>query len=64
MAYVVWRQDIDPFAVMEWVNDRLLPYKRLRAIETTKAIPRNPQGKTLRRMLAAEDARHHNSSAA
>jgi acyl-CoA synthetase (AMP-forming)/AMP-acid ligase II len=64
VAYVVWRQEIDPFVVMEWVNDRLLPYKRLRAIETTGAIPRNPQGKTLRRILAAEDAKYRTPNAA
>lgn len=56
VAYVALLREVDRFEVMEWVNDQLLPYKRLRAIERIAAIPRNPSGKILRRDLAALDA--------
>jgi long-chain acyl-CoA synthetase len=37
--------------LMEWVNLRLAAYKHVRAIEYIDAIPRNPSGKILRRVL-------------
>ncbi len=56
VAYVVWRREADPFAVIEWVNDQLIAYKRVRAIESIEVIPRNASGKADRKALAAEDA--------
>ncbi len=55
VAYVVWRTPADRFEVLEWLNEHVLPYKRVRAIETIDAIPRNPTGKILRRLLIEED---------
>jgi len=55
VAYVVWRSMADPFAVMEWANDQMISYKRIRAIETIAAVPRNPTGKIDRRLLSKED---------
>jgi acyl-coenzyme A synthetase/AMP-(fatty) acid ligase len=52
---VVWRSTADPFAVMEWANDQMISYKRIRAIETIAAVPRNPTGKIDRRLLLKED---------
>src|SRR6266480_3693645 len=53
IASVVWRESVDPFAVMEWLNDQVLGYKRIRAIEPIDVIPRNASGKIDRAALLA-----------
>jgi len=35
------------------IAGRVAPYKKLRYVEVTDAIPRSPSGKILRRVLAA-----------
>lgn len=59
-AYVVLR-DGDGAApsesdLMDWVAERVAPYKRVRLLEFTDSIPRSASGKTLRRLLAASRA--------
>ena len=40
---------------MAWVAERVSPYKRLRAVRFTDAIPRTPAGKILRRALVDDE---------
>jgi acyl-CoA synthetase (AMP-forming)/AMP-acid ligase II len=51
MAFVVPRGELDGDALMVWIAERVAPYKRIRAVEFTDAIPRSPSGKILRRLL-------------
>jgi long-chain acyl-CoA synthetase len=51
IALVVPRGEIDIEAVTAWVNERVAPYKRLRELHLTDALPRTPSGKLLRRRL-------------
>jgi len=41
--------------VKAWVADRLARYKQLRRVRFVEAVPRNPSGKVLRRLLKADD---------
>jgi acyl-CoA synthetase (AMP-forming)/AMP-acid ligase II len=53
-AFVVRQPDVAPVTsqdLMTWVADRVAPYKRLRRVEFTAAIPKSPTGKILRRHL-------------
>ena len=45
---------------MVWVNGKLATYKNVREVEFIEAIPRNPSGKILRRVLK-EQARQMSS---
>lgn len=38
-------------ALMDWVAERVTPYKKVRAVEFIDEIPKNPTGKILRRKL-------------
>jgi acyl-CoA synthetase (AMP-forming)/AMP-acid ligase II len=42
---------VDPQELMTWVADRVAPYKRVRRVEFTDAIPKSATGKILRRHL-------------
>jgi acyl-CoA synthetase (AMP-forming)/AMP-acid ligase II len=50
-AWVVTRRPIAAGELMAWVAERVAPYKRIRVVHFTEAIPRSPAGKTLRRKL-------------
>ncbi|TVS24629.1 acyl-CoA synthetase [Corynebacterium sanguinis] len=52
-AFVVKRvgADVSAGQLMEWVAERVTPYKKVRAVEFVDAIPKNPTGKILRREL-------------
>lgn len=53
-AFVVLRRGYENQAADElvtWVNSKLATYKNVREIEYIEAIPRNPSGKILRRIL-------------
>src|SRR5579884_686425 len=41
--------------LMEWANDKLAAYKNVREVEFVNAIPRNPSGKILRRILKEQE---------
>ncbi len=41
--------------LMAWVNEKLATYKNVRELEYIDAIPRNPSGKILRRVLKEHD---------
>ena len=38
---------------MEWVAERVTPYKKVRAVEFVDEIPKNPTGKIERKKLRA-----------
>ncbi|MBV9231057.1 MAG: acyl--CoA ligase [Chloroflexi bacterium] len=53
-AFVVCRaghEDLSADDLMVWANGKLAGYKNVREVEFTNAIPRNPSGKILRRIL-------------
>lgn len=47
--------EADAAGIMEFVADRVAPYKRVRAVEFIDAIPKSATGKILRRELKARD---------
>jgi long-chain acyl-CoA synthetase len=59
-AFVVLRpgyEQQDSDELMAWVNGQLATYKHVREIEYIDAIPRNPSGKILRRILKEQERR-------
>ena len=54
-AYVVARGALTGEEVMAYVAERVAPYKRLRQVEITDAIPKSPSGKILRRVLVERE---------
>lgn len=51
VACVVVSAPIEAKELMDWVAERVAPFKRLHAVEFVDAIPRQPTGKVLRRLL-------------
>lgn len=56
VAYVVAREPLDPEVIKAWVAARVPEYKKLADVVGCDAIPKNPSGKILRRILRARDA--------
>ncbi len=57
-AFVVLRAgyaDLDGDELMAWANGKLATFKNVREIEFIDAIPRNPSGKILRRVLKEQE---------
>lgn len=54
-AFVVARAPIDTDDLMDWVAERVAPYKKVRKVEFTDVIPKSASGKILRRELIARD---------
>lgn len=52
-AFVVLRSEATPDEIKAFVASHVAPYKKLRAVEITDAIPRSPSGKILRRLLSS-----------
>ena len=50
-AFVVLKKEATAEEIMEFVADRVAPYKRIKEVEFVTEIPRNPAGKILRRVL-------------
>jgi acyl-coenzyme A synthetase/AMP-(fatty) acid ligase len=50
VAYVV-AKGLEVDAVLQFVAERVAPYKRVRAVEFTDEIPKSASGKILRRVL-------------
>jgi long-chain acyl-CoA synthetase len=62
-AYIVLRAgftDQSADELMAWVNARLSAYKHVREVEYIEAIPRNPSGKILRRVLKEREQQRLN----
>ncbi|XP_034832839.1 uncharacterized protein [Maniola hyperantus] len=55
-AFVVLNKDakISNKDIMEYVNDRVAPYKRLKEVQFLDVIPKNASGKILRRVLVEQ----------
>ncbi|MEU4221646.1 AMP-binding enzyme [Actinoplanes sp. NPDC026623] len=51
VGYVVLRGPATAEELLAYVAERVAPYKRLRAVRVTDAVPRSPAGKLLRRVL-------------
>jgi acyl-CoA synthetase (AMP-forming)/AMP-acid ligase II len=51
VAVVVPRGDVEAGALVDWVAERVAPYKRLHDVRFAEAVPRTPSGKILRRVL-------------
>ena len=57
VAYVVARDaSLDAQALMAWVEERVVAYKRLADVIVCKTIPKSAAGKILRRVLRQQDA--------
>ena len=56
VAWVVPRGEVAADVVKAWFAERVAPHKRLADVVPVDAIPRNPAGKPLRRVLRARDA--------
>lgn len=56
-AFVVPRRPIEPRTLLDWVAERVAPYKKVRALEFRDSIPKSPSGKILRRVLLEEERR-------
>jgi acyl-CoA synthetase (AMP-forming)/AMP-acid ligase II len=54
VAFVVAAAPVEASALLDFVASRVAPYKKLRAVEFTDAIPKSPAGKILRRVLAGK----------
>lgn len=50
-AFVVADGAIESEALMQWVANRVAPYKKIRSVVFVDAIPKSPAGKILRRVL-------------
>ena len=50
-AFVVRKGDASAQSLMDFVAERVAPYKRVRSVEFIDAIPKSPSGKILRRVL-------------
>ncbi|MET0511727.1 MAG: AMP-binding protein [Thermoleophilaceae bacterium] len=55
VAVVVTRGELDAGELVDWVAERVSPFKRLGAVRFAASIPRTPSGKVLRRLLAEEE---------
>ncbi len=49
------RNKVKESDILKWVEDKLAPYKRPRAVEFREELPKSPVGKILRRVLRDEE---------
>jgi acyl-CoA synthetase (AMP-forming)/AMP-acid ligase II len=61
VAYIVGRGAVDGEAIKAWVAERVVEYKQLGDVVSCEAIPKNPSGKILRRVLRTTDAARNNA---
>lgn len=54
-AFVVLKGDADAASIIDFVAERVAPYKRIRSVEFVDEIPKTPAGKILRRVLKERD---------
>jgi acyl-CoA synthetase (AMP-forming)/AMP-acid ligase II len=54
-AFVVLRDAVSDEALLAFVARRVAPYKKIRRLELTDAIPKSPSGKILRRVLVERE---------
>jgi acyl-CoA synthetase (AMP-forming)/AMP-acid ligase II len=58
VAHVVPLAEVTAEELLEWVAERVAPYKRVRAVRFTDQIPKSPSGKLLRRLLVEAERSH------
>lgn len=60
-AFVVLKPDIPASEedLMDYVAERVAPFKKIRRIELVQQIPKSPAGKILRRMLIQQERERH-----
>ncbi len=51
-AFIVVKEEISAQDLMEWVAERVAPYKKIREVRFIDKIPKSPTGKILRRLLS------------
>jgi acyl-CoA synthetase (AMP-forming)/AMP-acid ligase II len=56
-AFLVLREDAHDEEIIQFVADRVAPYKRIRLVEFISEIPKSPAGKILHRMLRDRERR-------
>lgn len=54
-AFVVLKSPVSTDAILEFVAERVAPFKKIRRIEIVDAIPKSPSGKILRRVLVEKE---------
>jgi acyl-coenzyme A synthetase/AMP-(fatty) acid ligase len=54
-AFVVRSAPVDEKDIIEFVAERVAPYKKVRRVEFIDAIPKSPSGKILRRLLVERE---------
>ena len=54
-AFVALAGDATAQEIMDFVAERVAPYKKLRALEFVDEIPKSPSGKILRRVLSERE---------
>lgn len=59
---MVGRGAFDGEAIKAWGAERVVAYKQLGDVVSCEAIPKNPSGKILRRVLRATDAARPNAA--
>ncbi len=52
IAFVVLKEPASAAEIIDYVSERVAPYKRIRRVEFVDHIPKSPAGKILRRVLA------------
>lgn len=57
VAHVSLRGEVTAEQLVEYVAERVAPYKRLRAVRVVDTVPRSPSGKLLRRTLVEAERR-------
>jgi acyl-CoA synthetase (AMP-forming)/AMP-acid ligase II len=50
-AFIVKRSDITPQEIMDYIAEKVAPYKKIREVEFVQEIPKSASGKILRRVL-------------
>lgn len=54
-AFIVLKGETTEKEILEFVRERVAPYKKIRKIEFIEQIPKSPSGKILRRVLVQRD---------
>src|SRR6266550_1823892 len=52
IAFVVMKEAVSAAEIIDYVAERVAPYKKIRRVEFVDQIPKSPAGKILRRVLA------------
>jgi acyl-CoA synthetase (AMP-forming)/AMP-acid ligase II len=54
-AFVVLKAALSPVAIMDFVAERVAPYKKVRQVQIIEQIPKSASGKILRRVLIEQE---------